>query len=289
MTYVAPSRVDLCSVCGKTVQRSHTSRSEIICRPCRRLRRQIQCVTCGVGFEASTVGAKFCSRACSNRAPRDRETTRRGRTCEVCGAIYGATYTEQRTCGRICGGKLNARERPRPEPTPKWPMCRVYFQECTQCERVFASPQPRTRLCSDECRRARRKIYWVRDKRRPPLDQTKFCACGTAIDRKRNKCDACRAETRRRRRRREKNKTRDVPSESYTLAEIAERDRFRCGLCRKRVAMTKVVPHLKAPTIDHVVPIAVGGDDTRANVQLAHFFCNSLKQAGGSQQLALVG
>ena len=54
--------------------------------------------------------------------------------------------------------------------------------------------------------------------------------------------------------------------------------------------MTKAVPHPRAPTVDHVVPIAEGGDDTRANVQLAHFLCNSTKSNGGGvEQLALIG
>jgi len=53
--------------------------------------------------------------------------------------------------------------------------------------------------------------------------------------------------------------------------------------------MKQVVPHAKAPTVDHVVPVSEGGDDTRANVQLAHFRCNSVKGPRGSQQLALVG
>jgi 5-methylcytosine-specific restriction endonuclease McrA len=73
------------------------------------------------------------------------------------------------------------------------------------------------------------------------------------------------------------------------LAEVAARDRYRCGFCRKRVAMKQVVPHPRAPTIDHVVPLADGGDDTRANVRLAHFLCNVRAQTGGDKQLALCG
>ncbi|MFD4858939.1 HNH endonuclease [Streptomyces atratus] len=78
-------------------------------------------------------------------------------------------------------------------------------------------------------------------------------------------------------------------SEPYTLLQIAERDRGRCGLCGGPVLMAAKVPHPKAPTIDHVVPVSEGGDDTRANVQLAHFRCNSVKGARGCQQLALIG
>lgn len=80
-----------------------------------------------------------------------------------------------------------------------------------------------------------------------------------------------------------------VESEPYTMTEIALRDKRTCQLCGKRVAMTKAVPHSKAATIDHVVPISEGGGDIRANVQLAHFLCNALKGARGSQQLALIG
>jgi 5-methylcytosine-specific restriction endonuclease McrA len=73
------------------------------------------------------------------------------------------------------------------------------------------------------------------------------------------------------------------------MTEIAARDRNMCQLCGKRVAMTQRVPHPKAPTIDHVLPLSEGGGDLKANVQLAHFGCNSSKGARGSQQLALVG
>jgi 5-methylcytosine-specific restriction endonuclease McrA len=73
------------------------------------------------------------------------------------------------------------------------------------------------------------------------------------------------------------------------LAEIAARDRYRCGLCHKKVPMAKKVPHPMAPTIDHLIPQSELGPDTKVNVQLAHFICNSRRGAGGVVQLALVG
>lgn len=78
--------------------------------------------------------------------------------------------------------------------------------------------------------------------------------------------------------------------EPYTLAEIAARDGYRCGLCRRKVNMRLVSPHLRSPSVDHVVPISVSRDDTRANVQLAHRGCNIAKGAAvGDVQLALIG
>lgn len=83
---------------------------------------------------------------------------------------------------------------------------------------------------------------------------------------------------------------RNAQSEKYSLAEIAARDRNRCGLCGSRVAMTRTAPHPRAPVVDHVIPLARGGDDVRTNVQLAHFLCNSRKGChGGGEQLALIG
>jgi 5-methylcytosine-specific restriction endonuclease McrA len=54
--------------------------------------------------------------------------------------------------------------------------------------------------------------------------------------------------------------------------------------------MAKSVPHPKAPTIDHIIPLSAGGDDTKANVRLAHFLCNSRRgNRGDVEQLKLIG
>lgn len=71
---------------------------------------------------------------------------------------------------------------------------------------------------------------------------------------------------------------------------IYVRDRGRCQICRKPVAMTKAVPHPNAPVLDHVIPVAEGGTNDPANLRLAHFLCNSKRQhRGGGEQLALIG
>jgi len=72
--------------------------------------------------------------------------------------------------------------------------------------------------------------------------------------------------------------------------EIYERDRWRCGLCGKKVNRRLRYPHHLSASLDHIVPIADGGRHVRANVQLAHWICNSRKQhRGGGEQLALIG
>lgn len=90
-------------------------------------------------------------------------------------------------------------------------------------------------------------------------------------------------------RRRRRARLARAQSEPYSLAEIASRDRYRCGLCRRKVSMGLGYPDRRSASVDHLVPLSEGGNDTRANVQLAHLGCNLRKGVGGSQQLALLG
>lgn len=53
---------------------------------------------------------------------------------------------------------------------------------------------------------------------------------------------------------------------------VFERDGWMCGLCGLQVAKADA-------SIDHIVPIAKGGDHTYKNVQIAHLKCNLSKGA----------
>jgi 5-methylcytosine-specific restriction endonuclease McrA len=75
----------------------------------------------------------------------------------------------------------------------------------------------------------------------------------------------------------------------YTLEQIGERDGWKCHLCRKRVQRTLPGSVPMGPTIDHLVPLSRGGDDTPANVALAHRKCNVARGTRGTVQLLLVG
>jgi 5-methylcytosine-specific restriction endonuclease McrA len=70
-----------------------------------------------------------------------------------------------------------------------------------------------------------------------------------------------------------------VGYKSLTFHLIAERDDWCCGICDEPVDRALDVPHPMAPTLDHIVPLAKGGKHIEANVQLAHFICNSRKGA----------
>ena len=80
---------------------------------------------------------------------------------------------------------------------------------------------------------------------------------------------------------------------------IFNRDGYRCNLrlstnCSGKTDPDKVVPHLRAPTVDHIIPLNAGvengGVHSRANAWTACFECNCIKSdGGGGEQLALIG
>lgn len=218
------------------------------------------------------------------------------RTCIRCGRHWLASHIRVRNFEGNCWDcrQLQNAERrtQRASRTEHWPTCRVYFRTCSECARVFTSTIWR-RTCSEECRRDR-ELKLDRANRGKGLWTAGTCRyCGTGIGGRRQACDDCKrknqAVARRRLKRRRAARKRGVAHECYSLAEIALRDSERCGLCGRKVDMRKAVPHPKSPTIDHILPLAAGGDDTRANVQLAHFECNWRKSDGGQQQLRVVG
>lgn len=69
----------------------------------------------------------------------------------------------------------------------------------------------------------------------------------------------------------------NVESEPYTLAEVAERDGYRCGICRRKVRMDLRWPDPRSASVDHIVPLSLGGEDLKSNTQLAHLRCNLSK------------
>ena len=106
--------------------------------------------------------------------------------------------------------------------------------------------------------------------------------------------DSCAEEKRRDDRRMSKDRRRARKRDAFVAPvsprKIFERDKWRCHICRKKVSQTKVVPHPRAATIDHLVPLAADGTHEPANVATACFACNCLKgDRGGNEQLALIG
>lgn len=73
-------------------------------------------------------------------------------------------------------------------------------------------------------------------------------------------------------------------------SDIFMRDEWRCHMCKRKVSKVRQVPHPRAATIDHLIPLAKGGTHEPANVATACFECNCIKSDGAANdQLMLVG
>ena|SRR5882672_1067066 len=113
-------------------------------------------------------------------------------------------------------------------------------------------------------------------------------------------CDECRPEAYRRAQRRARHgwrhrlraAKRGATAEPFTELEIFERDGWRCHLCRRPVRkLPRSVHDPRRASLDHIVPLARGGEHVRENVACSHLACNLAKSdrmTGGVQPL-LVG
>lgn len=248
------------------------------------------CGYCG-GGELTNPRALYCSIRCKSAAARERPEVRakgaayRRRRyafpCVACGAevlrSHGSRYSGVALCGDYGseGGVSLCRSWYR---TGEWPRSDVPWSHPIRSTPVPPDhpsrvPERRVRFVAGRCRHC-----WE-----PFIADRQAFANGTV----RTCSDWCsRKYHKRLRKARQRGAARSGP---YTLAEIAARDRRRCGICRRPVLMTRLVPHPKAPTIDHVVPLSQGGDDVRSNVRLAHFLCNATRgNRGQAEQLAMI-
>lgn len=72
-------------------------------------------------------------------------------------------------------------------------------------------------------------------------------------------------------------KKQDNGHEPYDPKYIYDRDNWICRICNKPVDKELKYPNRMSKSIDHIIPVSLGGADTEANVQLAHLTCNQRK------------
>jgi hypothetical protein len=141
---------------------------------------------------------------------------------------------------------------------------------CAHCESLFTSAKRSdgrwTKTCSKSCARkleiSKGEHSWG-GHINTPLDPAERAA--RAFERGENA------------RRKRRARLAGVKREPYTTASIAERDGYLCSLCGERVDVDLKYPHPGSASVDHILPLSLGGDDTLANVALACLCCNLRK------------
>lgn len=155
---------------------------------------------------------------------------------------------------------------------------------CSTCGKPFIVYKASMKACSPGCgQKARRPRELWQETRRA-------CAggCDGTVVAPRMYCHGC-AAVRRLANWQRKNLKRRAGGEPMSIAEMGERDRWRCHLCRRRVSPEARYPSPWSASRDHLVPVAHGGTNDPSNLALAHLRCNVRRGTRGVVQLQLVG
>lgn len=250
------------------------------------------CEECSVVFLPLRRHARFCSRECMRRvqerrrrrpkrAPRGRKETRVCRWCAQPFVVRASLSTK--TCSAPCAAASRWIGKSCPFPRPERKRPDGPPNHCSFCDREI----PRGRKwCRTLC-------YDLAAGRMPLLYAVGYGSCrdcGKTFVRRSGDVGAfCSMECGRRARKRTRKHTlrTNGPADRFTLREIAERDGWRCHICRKRVGKSYHPNHQRAGSIDHLIPVSEGGTHTLDNVALAHRICNSIRGAQGLAQTRL--
>jgi 5-methylcytosine-specific restriction endonuclease McrA len=167
---------------------------------------------------------------------------------------------------------------------------------CAWCGTTFSKTLHRTKYCTQACYLAHRKSQYVA---KPPHKRTWIAGTCIICDEsfvskyKDVTCSAeCQAANKANGRRNRDFNRRGRKSKAFVATvhrdKVFEWDGYRCHLCGGMTDRTKTVPHPKAPTVDHVIPLASGGTHEPTNCRTACFLCNVVKQnQGGGEQHVL--
>lgn len=211
------------------------------------------CTECGKEFETFRDATVTCSHECSMKRKRSHKE-KITKKCVICGVEFETNNESLKTCGSkdcIYENKKkssrirNYRERERKKIERKWYKAfHTVERECKVCGTLFycLDKEPNV-TCSKECSKK-----WASSKKEKRIN-------------KENLVDA-----------------------DITLEKLFKRDNGVCYLCGgncdfsdHRYENGNHYTGDNYPTIEHVVPLALGGKHMWENVRLAHFKCNVAK------------
>ncbi len=301
----------ICEYCGKEfVKRGSKYCSRECCYEADKQRKRLNyvwkserhgtCIQCGKPLVGSR--RKFCSQECASRYEHIKEgkTQNHGelvKTCVVCGKEFTTWQSNKITCSDECktynnNHRKNSKERNRKAYLKKNPNARkledIMIEAKAKKQRM---EEERARLQAEkakvlaenrakkEAEKQARKEYWQN------YHEARICAnCGKTFvsnfPTKKYCSDKC-ANHYRKVKRRYKTITVD---KNISIEGVALRDKNVCQLCGQlvdwddyEVIDSVVICGNNYPSIDHIIPISLGGVHAWDNVQLAHRVCNSCK------------
>lgn len=248
------------------------------------------CSQCGREYKSPWQNQKFCSYECRGLSERIRPVSC---ICQYCGKEFEPKTTSRLTyCSRECYFRKIRDEKH----VRKWLKTEHRYQK------VSLKPIKPT----DEERKAKERERSRQYELKKFIPKTFVCKeCGETFqteygNKKRCYCSPACTEMAKKRWRRNGNKDKQnhchraryfgVEYEPIKRSEILARDNWICGLCGKRIDKKSRFPDPGSPSLDHIIPMSLGGPHLKHNVQAAHFICNSRKREKAmGEQLLLMG
>lgn len=265
---------------------------------------QHTCARCGVQFSGRSK--KYCSIACCVKAknaanaerranaagrvyaprvfagPNGAPVTRTAHNCKVCGKVFypkradrtqccgrgcGLLWGGTRTAAKINGGRVFVQRKMKgraEKEAAKQAEAKPFLSTCWECGTIFDRRDDGTtcHCCSGSCQIIRDKARKALGRKSPRARAAK--AMRKAMDRGASSADR------------------------INPIKVCERDGWRCRLCgRKTPKRLRGTHDDRAPEVDHILPVALGGKHVWANVQCACRACNIAKGARPMGQLML--
>lgn len=223
----------------------------------------------------------YCSSRCSDSARRQPAPLRPPAPCRQCGALVPQPQRgrAREFCSTACRSRWHTLRTPS--------RAQAGAKACAFCGWTFLATNAGHRFCSQQCAQAEKGLQGGR---RFSCDRFTVILWSDCADCARtwpstfaqaSRCPSCSVSRRRAVKRMRNAFRRGAPSISgqvITDSEIFERDGWRCQLCGDPVLPFIKGLHPRQASIDHIAPVSRGGEHVAANLQLAHFGCNSAKR-----------
>lgn len=241
-----------CPQCGAVVfRRGRRGPMPVYCRS--ECRRKAGSLSHAKRYAEATQAAR-------EERTRKREAHRKS-ICGWCGdSFVRPTRAKRKCCSDVCRAKMKHVRLGR-VPNP--------LLSCRQCGKEY---RPKDR---------RRNMYCSRDCYFASLGRGKANREGCKAERRGGLSDGPHRRTARRL---------GVAHEAIIPMQIFERDGWMCKLCGKPVMEELEHPNPRSASLDHIIPMLMGGTHTKDNVQCAHLGCNMSKGCRSSaQQLRAIG
>ena len=226
-------------LCGMHYQRKRTG-----------AKTHLNCETCGKELKQYSGQAKYCDTNCRPR-------------CKVDGCSKPF-----RSVDGYCGmHKVRIDRHGTTDVEHTWtPESDTYT--CQACKKTFGAGGGSRKYCSGRCQR----LGHVYGDNIPPIDFE--CAqCGVLVKRdrfeklkqnpSRKMCDECSQDR--------------YSKYRWFKNEVHKAGKADCGICGTPIDMSLKWPDVQSFSVDHIIPVSLGGSHDRENLQPAHLSCNARK------------